>query len=145
MSRLDSEAGHRTTAISSVRQWRCVGLIRLALLSFFCVACALNLARFRLDVLRASPDRAANVDERFEALRRELSGRARVGYITDPIGDQAERYFLAQLALTPIVVDLGSSSELVVGDFRTSGTGSIPSDLTLLRDFGNGVVLFRRR
>jgi len=116
--------------------------------AFLCVASVLNLAQFRQDVLQASPDRAANTDRRFEALRRALSGRERVGYIADEPSfaePAAERYFLAQLALAPVVVENSTSLDLVVGNFGTAPPWSILPELVLVRDFGDGVMLFRKR
>ena len=120
----------------------------MLLWSFLCLACGLNLARFRQDVLEASPDRAANTDRRFQGLRQELSRRERVGYITDRSDtkvDPAEQYFLAQLALAPTVVEFDSSPELIVGNFFSTPHPQIPSEFVLVRDFGNGVMLLRKR
>jgi hypothetical protein len=121
--------------------------MKIALVIYLWVACVLNLIVFRQNVLGASPDRARNTDLRFEALRRELAGVERIGYVSDPnaTGDLAgERYFLAQLALAPVLVDLDTSRRLVVGNFTPGSSPSIPAGLVLVRDFGDGVVLFRR-
>lgn len=122
-------------------------IVKLVLVTSLAVGCSLNLARFRKDVLDAPPDRAGNPDRRFEALRRELSGRQHVGYISDheSHGDPAERYFLAQLALAPVVVELDTSPDLVVGNFSWEGPPSVPPDLVLVHDYGDGVMLFTRR
>src|SRR5205085_1963965 len=111
-------------------------------------ACALNLLVFRQDVLQASPDRARNTDTRFAALRRELAGVERVGYISDPhaTGDLApERYFLPERALPPVLVDLETSRQLVVGNFSPGLPPPSPAGLVLVRDVGDGVMLCRRR
>lgn len=122
-------------------------VLELLLVSCLAVGCALNLARFRLDVLQLRPNRAAIAERRFEVLRRELAGRQRVGYITDPesVADGGPPYFRAQLALAPIVVELGTSPDLVVGNFLAGVHPSIPRELVLVRDFGDGVMLFQRR
>jgi len=81
-------------------------------------------------------------------LRQLLPPDCRVGYISDeaPWTSNAatKRYYLTQYALAPLVVELGPAQEWVVGAFRTFDPGSVPPDLTVVRDFGGGLVLFRR-
>ena len=60
-------------------------MVKVTLAIFLFCAGVLNLARFRQDVLQASPDRAANTDRRFEALRRELREEAGVELTSPPV------------------------------------------------------------
>ena len=84
--------------------------------------------------------------KRFEGLKQELRGIAVAGYFSDM--DSVPGIFLAaEYALAPTVLADDSHNEWVVGDFYK------PTDyaefgrahnLTLVKDFSQGVVLFRR-
>ncbi len=66
-----------------------------------------------------------------------------VGYVGEsgPAADGS--YYLAQYALAPLVVDRSANHALVVGNFATSQVSQSPAEnLRLLKDFGNGVLLF---
>jgi hypothetical protein len=104
-----------------------------------------------------SENRFVNIRERqFAALRAILPPKGIIGYASDARPeDMGREYFLIQYALAPLVVvnsDSGVSPEYVVGVFddtlsdkTTSGAGggAIEKSLVLVRDFGNGVMLFR--
>jgi hypothetical protein len=53
------------------------------------------------------------------------------------------RHLLAQYTLAPVLLIEGTASELVVGNFD-GGTPPAPPGLSMVRDFGDGLVLFRR-
>lgn len=93
-------------------------------------------------------DEISLYERRFEALKRALPDSGVVGYVTDdgPGSVGAQDYYLTQYALSPLVVDSSAEHPLVVGNFRDNVAAlSIYKDknLTLLEDFGGGVMLFR--
>jgi hypothetical protein len=100
-------------------------------------------------------DEITSYEARFRELRQALPPRARLGYVTDSRprpadGDDGprlafKRYLLAQYALLPALVLPDAKGPLVVGDFDASSKiDSVATrGLTLIRDFGNGVMLFR--
>jgi hypothetical protein len=84
---------------------------------------------------------------RFIELKKALPAHGVVGYITDEIDEIPWNYYQTQYALSPVIVDKTPGRELVVGNFRDSAVAReivANSDLILLKDFGNGVVLFRK-
>jgi hypothetical protein len=86
-------------------------------------------------------------EERFAGIRKDLSGKKVIGYFSDEhhnIGD----YYGTQYALSPIIVARDVQREWVVGNFIKSER--IPQDaekkgLFLMRDYGNGIVLYWRK
>lgn len=89
----------------------------------------------------ASDDISNRSDQRFATLKAGLPTQGVIGYIGEP-GDLAlGDYYLAQYALAPLVVERSKNHSLVVGNFPNSPPPSFPPDLTLVRDFGNGVLL----
>jgi hypothetical protein len=104
----------------------------------------------------ARPDEITRYEARFRELRQVLASTPRVGYLTDVApqgaagGDEAprlafKRYLLAQYALLPTIVLPGTHDPLAVGNFDS--VNGIDSEairgLRLVRDFGDGVMLFR--
>lgn len=94
-------------------------------------------------------------DQRFAAIRADLPAHGTVGYLGDPAPTgptprdsvaaalhHFRRYLLAQYALAPLVVVETPGPELVVGNFDT--TAAAPAGMELVRDFGGGLVLYRR-
>jgi hypothetical protein len=95
-----------------------------------------QLCAFHSEIARQS-------DERFAELRTMLPESGVVGYVGEsgPAADGS--YYLAQYALAPLVVDRSANHALVVGNFATSQVSQSPAEnLRLLKDFGNGVLLF---
>jgi len=100
-------------------------------------------------------DRISQYEKRFEGLKKILPAHGVVGYLShrqaQDIRFDAETadFYLTQYALAPLIVIYSSERELVIGNFRASGVDlEILTDknltlLTLIRDFGNGVMLFR--
>lgn len=104
----------------------------------------------------ARPDEVTQQESRFGRLQPLLPPHSAVGYVTDrapqgrPHDDDFprlafKRYLLTQYALLPAIVLPGIHGALVVGDFYSSpGSDSDATrGLTLIRDFGGGVMLFR--
>ena len=101
---------------------------------------------------RQSPDlyRIADQAARFAELRATVPANAILGYLTDvPAEDilATSMFLAAQYELAPRVLQRGDSFEAVLGNFtRPADFASLGRQhgLRLERDFGNGVVLFRR-
>ena len=101
---------------------------------------------------RQSPDpyRIADQAARFAEFRATVPANAVLGYFTDiPPGDilATSMFLAAQYELAPRILQRADSFDAVLGNFTR------PADFTSLgrqhglrleRDFGNGVVLFRR-
>lgn len=110
------------------------------------------LAKSLVDYVRTS--RPSAIDQyltRFVEIRGALPARGVVGYVADSRGkemlhggDYYRRFHLAQYALAPLIMVDSVDRELVIGNFST-GTRPPPlPGMTLVRDYGNGVMLFRR-
>ncbi len=86
-------------------------------------------------------------ERRFADLKRELIRIPVAGYVSD-VGDSAPAAFLtAQFVLAPTVLADGVSRQWIVGNFsspRNYAEYAKAHQLTLVKDFSNGVVLFRR-
>lgn len=101
-------------------------------------------------------------ETRFEGLKQLLPGHGMVGYVSDvmpsvgPITHRDEfsdekyeiEYALTQYSLSPLVVDFRTEGhDLVVGNFRDASKSqeiATAKGLVLIRDFGNGIMLFSR-
>lgn len=86
---------------------------------------------------------AQRSDERFAALKAALPKTGVIGYIGEPGDPGVGEYYLAQYALTPLVVDSSLNHAIVIGNFPHDSTPRImPGNLHLVADFGHGVLLF---
>jgi hypothetical protein len=106
---------------------------------------------------RSASDEISTYERRFRDLRAALPAQGVVGYLghPDPDGRTSEereansllhfkRYLLAQYALAPVVLIESTEPQLVVGNFDPGTAPSAPRGFRIERDFGNGLVLFRR-
>jgi hypothetical protein len=99
-----------------------------------------------------SPDpyRVADQAVRLEAFRDSVPADAILGYLTDAPAEgtlASSMFFAAQYALAPRLLQKGDSYDLVLGNFtKPADFASVGKQhgLRVERDFGNGVVLFRR-
>ncbi|HYM74975.1 MAG TPA: hypothetical protein VE377_03270 [Candidatus Dormibacteraeota bacterium] len=87
-------------------------------------------------------DVAARSDQRFTVMKSVLPSHGVVGYIGEPGNSGTADYYLAQYSLAPLVVDRSLNHPLVIANFPTSSASSLPQKLQLVRDFGNGVLLY---
>jgi len=112
----------------------------------FALCCLLSSARLIVDAPKDSPpDVASRSDQRFSALKAALPERGVVGFIGEPGTPALADYYLTQYALAPLVIDHSSSHALVVGNFPASpALNARLDDLHLVKDFGDGVLLFAR-
>ena len=82
---------------------------------------------------------------RFDALKQILPPCGVVGYTSDdPLN--AKGFSLTQYAVMPVIVDQTADHALVIGNFRSPQIHSAlhtEHRLELLKDFGNGVMLFK--
>ena len=106
------------------------------------------------DITRS--DEITQHESRFRQLKQLLPPHTAVGYVTDLTPQRAahddqlprlafKRYLLTQYTLLPAIVLPDVHDGLVVGNFYSSN--GIDSEATrglmLIRDFGDGVMLFR--
>ena len=114
----------------------------------FIFVCLLSSARLVIDaptpasVKESSGEITKRSDQRFSALRAALPERGVVGYIGDPGTPALADYYLAQYALAPLVVDHSVMHSLVIGNFPAASNRVPSNDLQLVKDFGDGVLLF---
>ncbi len=97
-------------------------------------------------------DRISQYEKRFEGLKKILPTHGVVGYLSDRQAQDIRfdngtvEFYLTQYALAPLIVIYSSEREFVIGNFRASGVAPeifTDNNLMQLRDFGNGVMLFR--
>ena len=126
-----------------------IGLLirrQAVLLALILTLAILNLSVFREQVGTAIRKDQLVTESRFRKLREALPVNGHVGFITDEVGDGlVARYYLTQYALAPIVVEEGTSRDLVIGNFRKFDPHLVPVTLLLVADFGDGLLLFRRK
>jgi hypothetical protein len=117
----------------------------------FVLCCLLSSARLVVDapapatLKNSRGDVARRSDQRFAALKSALPPRGVVGYIGEPGTPALGDYYLAQYALAPLVVDHSSNHPFVIGNFPASPPPNPPSNLQLVKDFGDGVLLFANK
>jgi hypothetical protein len=141
--------GHGSWAVSRTR----LGLALVLLYALASGAAWLKLAATG----RSTPDEISTYERRFQEVRAALPARGVVGYLgrTDPAGGTPaerdasslldfRRYLLAQYALAPLVLIESTEPDFVVGNFDRGMAPSTPPGFRIERDFGNGLVLFRR-
>lgn len=117
------------------------------LLSLSTLVSVVQTSRSAFILPKRATDSQTLYGRRFKELKKALPSHGVVGYITDEIDEIPWNYYQTQYALSPVIVDKTPGQELVVGNFRDSAAISevtANSDLILLKDFGDGVVLFRK-
>jgi hypothetical protein len=105
----------------------------------------------------SAQDEITAYESRFRLLRSALPPRGVVGYLghPEPTGPTPEdsnaaallhfrRYLLAQYSLAPVLLIESTDHELIVGNFDPESLPPAPRGFRLVRDFGDGVLLFRR-
>jgi hypothetical protein len=98
------------------------------------------------------PDPGTLNETRFAQLKKKLPSTGVIGYVADDRDiDKSvawRRYAMTQYALAPLIVERTTDHELVLGVFkdvnampaRVAGT-----DLLVIEEFGEGVVLFKKK
>ncbi len=98
------------------------------------------------DILKAQDISA--YERRFKALRQVIPPHEAVNYITDCRTDLDARFYVVQYSLCPVLVDNSTSHPLIVANFCSTGmnNGIIKDkNFLLLNDFGQGLMLFKRK
>ncbi|MEO8258287.1 MAG: hypothetical protein ABI868_13145 [Acidobacteriota bacterium] len=103
------------------------------------------------------PDLIDREDRRYAALAASLPTEGVVGYLPPgrwPAVDEVRRFYLAQYALTPRIITIGTAAEFVIVVPEVSPDGGDNSGATvddprlagfvLFRHFSNGIRVFRR-
>jgi hypothetical protein len=111
---------------------------------------------YLLDVIRAHnvlKDTYAfgvpDFDSRFEALHKSMPPRSVLGYVSDNPANNAQsqaEFYLTQYALAPAIVKATTEEHFVVANFHTNSPNAAmlrARNLTLVRDFGNDVFIYR--
>lgn len=106
---------------------------------------------------RRGQDEISVYERRFEPIRALLPARGTVGYLghPDPTGPTPEtanaaallhfrRYLLAHYTLAPLLLIESTTPEFVVGNFEAGAVPPPPAGFHLVRDFGDGLVLYWR-
>lgn len=125
-----------------------VGIAIMLLMGVFAL---LTFASYAAVVLRGggNPRGIAMDANRFRGLREILPARGVVGYLSDTTeGLEGSRiYYLTQYYVAPVVVARDPAHDLVIANFASTAamaTVAAAHELTLVRDFGNGLALLRR-
>jgi hypothetical protein len=145
------ENGHGSWVVSRTR----LGLALVLLYTLASGAAWLKLAASATG--RSAPDEISTYEGRFQEIRAALPARGVVGYLgrTDPAGRTPaerdasslldfKRYLLAQYALAPLVLIESTEPDFVIGNLDSGKAPSMPAGFRIERDFGDGLVLFRR-
>jgi hypothetical protein len=116
-------------------------------LTIFVLCCLLSTGRLVIDAPTHVADASTTIenrsDRRFAALKAILPARGVVGYIGDQGTPALAHYYLAQYALAPLVIDHSPNHAFVIGNFPISSPPvSPPENLHLVKDFGNGLLLY---
>ncbi len=131
----------------------------LALLALLWLALWSNLRLFQQEALLqikfVSGDGITGYDQWIKGFRNALPEHGVIGYITyyppqaiESNTGAATEYYLTQYALSPLVVANSHRYPLVFGNFRHGAPDPemiAISDLTLVKDLGNGALLYSRR
>ncbi len=92
-------------------------------------------------------DEVTRYENRFADLREVLPKHGVVGYVTDQhYPESGRQYFQTQYTLAPSIITWGKGYHLVIGNFHGTADGSDITktlDLVLLREFGDGLFLFK--
>jgi len=99
---------------------------------------------------RKELDQITVYEKRFFTLKEFLQNHLVVGYVSDYDDNSNENgiaYTMTQYVLAPIILVRGVKRNFIVGNFH-SAKPNIKAyekeNLSLIRDFGNGVILFER-
>lgn len=131
-------------------------IIRTISALFLIILTSLNYNYIELKRAIKNFQRSKGIDEirlyekRFHELKEILPARGIVGYVTDKAGDPADKvkaFFLTRYTLAPLVVIRNKKHQLIVGNFSDPIFNKEIYDkdgFITIKNFGNGVVLFRR-
>jgi hypothetical protein len=122
---------------------------QIFLLVFLCGAIALNIGVHYRTVQRGYSVDKVLYAETLRNVSQVLPEGTRVGYISDIKKSDKRawlvRYFGTKYAITPWVLEEGTDPNWVIVNAVTYDPRLIPDDMVLVRDFGDGLMLFRRK
>jgi hypothetical protein len=138
-------SAQRQRGIQGGERFAVIALAAVALMSSFWLL---------LDVVRGYSDLSrtfgvASFEDRFQALRKALPSHSVVGYASDnPTNDASAiaEFYLTQYALAPTIVTSSLKESMVVVNYHTPQFDPAKlraQHLTLIQNFGNGVLLCR--
>jgi len=121
-----------------------------------CLALATQLRAFAQTAALVSgkSDEVTVIVRKMAEVKNILPAGTVIGYLSNTDKEQIgtgwvvrpKAYYLTQYALAPIIVDHSTEHSLVVGYFDPPlGFEADGKDLSVVRNFGNGIVLFRRK
>ena len=86
-------------------------------------------------------------EKRFSGVKKILPANSIVSYVSDKSQPDNMNYFLTQFALNPVIVSNKIDNNLVIGDFKSKNYQEMcrKSDFKIVKDFGDGAVLLRKR
>jgi hypothetical protein len=95
-------------------------------------------------------DQISRYEARFDELKTLLPSTGSVGYVTSehlPSGEAKLHYGLTTYTLSPLHIERTASHTFIIGNFPNIEAGDIPlfENLILVKNFGNGVMLFTRK
>jgi len=99
---------------------------------------------------RKELDQITIYEKRFFELKEFLQNHLVVGYVSDYDDNSNEdgiAYSMTQYVLAPIILVRGIKRNFIVGNFQSAKpniNANKKKNLSLYRDFGNGVILFER-
>jgi len=102
---------------------------------------------------RPGADRMTLYEARYDEVRKHLPSHGIIGYVSDPKEHNEDRlaWAFTQYSLSPLLVidrsvnPKGLDSPIVIGNFHRAIPGDDRMrDLSVVRDFGNGVFLLRK-
>lgn len=122
-------------------------VLGVAAATVFSLYCALDFYGDQTQREQASSDplQMSMQEKRFEAVKHELPPGTVVGYVSD-LPASSGIILSAQYALVPVILGDGMAHEFVIGNFskpQDFAAFGRARNLTLVRDFGDGVTLFR--
>jgi hypothetical protein len=137
--------GYGTRVAAAVTLIACLGLVSSAVL--------LRQTRRNLRDQGRGEDPVAVLGRRLEPVRRDLPPGEIVGYVADPFSPSdhaayvkhASEFIMTQYHLAPTIVLESTRYPLVIGNFHHEVPAARVTGmhLVLLKDFGDGVMLFR--
>jgi hypothetical protein len=99
---------------------------------------------------RGEPDQITLYEKRFLALKAMLENHSVVGYVSDYDDNSDENgiaFSKAQYVLVPIRLVRGTKRDFIIGNFQNAKPNIKAfekENLSIYKDFGNGVILFER-
>jgi len=100
-------------------------------------------------------DSISMYERRFEGIKKSLPSHGVVGYLTDTRSeevlkraDSGGQLMLTQYALSPVVVENSLEHEFIVGNFHKPNmniTLPVDKDIAVIKDFRNGIILFKNK